>query len=197
LSLKSLWKVSQVDPGFNPRGLLTFRISAPARLKGQPYVFYQQVAEKVGSLPAVQMAVVARDVPMSGIDPSMPVAVDGKTPQVTDGQIITRFRVIGPDYFRAFQTPLLRGREFTADDAAASQPVAIVSQSLLTATGPNRIRSATALNQTSKTRPGTPLWAWPLMCATGRSMLMSNPPRTIRTPSPPPACWDFWKTPCP
>ena len=130
LSLKSLWKVSQVDPGFNPRGLLTFRISVPARLKGQPYVFYQQVAEKVGSLPAVQMAVVARDVPMSGIDPSMPVAVDGKTPQVTDGQIITRFRVIGPDYFRAFQTPLLRGREFTPDDAANSQPVVIVSQSL-------------------------------------------------------------------
>jgi putative ABC transport system permease protein len=130
LSLKSLWKVSQVDPGFNPRGLLTFRISAPARLKGQPYVFYQQVAEKVSSLPAVQMAVIARDVPMSGIDPSMPVAVDGKTPQVTDGQIITRFRVIGPDYFRAFQTPLLRGREITVDDAQNAQPVVVISQSL-------------------------------------------------------------------
>ena len=130
LSLKSLWKVSQVDPGFNPRGLLTFRISAPARLKGQPYVFYQQIAEKVGSLPAVQMAVVARDVPMSGIDPSMPVAADGKAPQVTDGQIVTRFRVIGPDYFRAFQTPLLRGREITIDDARNTQPVVVISQSL-------------------------------------------------------------------
>jgi putative ABC transport system permease protein len=130
LSLKSLWKVSQVDPGFNPRGLLTFRISAPARLKGQPYVFYQQIAQKVGSLPAVQMAVIARDVPMSGIDPSMPVAVDGKAPQVTDGQIVTRFRVIGPDYFRAFQTPLLRGREITVDDARNTQPVVVISQSL-------------------------------------------------------------------
>jgi predicted permease len=130
LSLKSLWKVSQVEPGFNPRGLLTFRISAPARVKSQPYVFYQEVAEKVGVLPGVQAAVLARDVPMSGTDPSMPVAVDGKTPQVTDGQIVTRLRIIGPDYFRGFQTPLLRGREFTLDDAANSQPVVIVSQSL-------------------------------------------------------------------
>ncbi len=130
LSLKSLWKVSKVEPGFNPRGLLTFRISAPARLKSQPYIFYQQVAEKVGALPGVQSAVLARDVPMSGTDPSMPVAVDGKSPQVTDGQIVTRLRIIGPDYFRGFQTPLLRGREFTADDAATSQPVVIVSQSL-------------------------------------------------------------------
>jgi predicted permease len=130
LSLKSLWKVSQVEPGFNPRGLLTFRISAPARLKDQPYVFYQQVAEKVGVLPGVQASVLARDVPMSGTDPSMPVAVDGKTPQVTDGQIVTRLRIIGPDYFHGFQTPLLRGREFRQDDSANSQPVVIVSQSL-------------------------------------------------------------------
>jgi putative ABC transport system permease protein len=130
LSLKSLWKVSQVEPGFNPQGLLTFRISAPARLKSQPYIFYHDVAEKVGMLPGVQAVVLARDVPMSGTDPSMPVAVDGKTPQVTDGQIVTRLRIIGLDYFHGFQTPLLRGREFTMDDAANSQPVVIVSQSL-------------------------------------------------------------------
>jgi predicted permease len=67
---------------------------------------------------------------MSGTDPSMPVAVDGKTPQVTDGQIVTRLRIIGPDYFQGFQTPLLRGREFRQDDSANSQPVVIVSQSL-------------------------------------------------------------------
>jgi putative ABC transport system permease protein len=130
LSIKSLWKVNKVDPGFNPQGLLTFRISAPQRFKTQPYTFYQQVSESIGALPGVQAAVVARDVPMSGTDPSMPVGVDGKTPQVTDGQIVTRFRTVGPGYFRAFQTPLLRGREFTADDATNSQPMVIVSQSL-------------------------------------------------------------------
>jgi putative ABC transport system permease protein len=130
LSLKSLWKVSKIEPGFNPHGLVTFRISAPKQFKDQPYTFYQQVAERVAALPGVEQAVLARDVPMSGTDPSMPVGVDGKTPQVTDGQIVTRLRIVGPDYFRAFQTPLLRGREFKAEDAANSQPVVVVSQSL-------------------------------------------------------------------
>jgi putative ABC transport system permease protein len=130
LSLKSLWKVSQVDPGFNPNGLLTFRISAPASAAKDPFLFYQQVVQRVSALPGVQAAVVARNIPMSGTDPSMPVGVDGQAPQVTDGQTVTRLRLIGPGYFRSFQTPLLRGREFTDSDTAASQPVAIVSQSL-------------------------------------------------------------------
>jgi predicted permease len=130
LALKSLWKVSRIDPGFNPGGLLTFRISAPSTFKEHPFVFYNQVLERVRVLPGVQSAALARDVPMSGSDPSMPVAVDGGVPQVTDGQVVTRYRVIGPEYFRSFETPLLRGREFTQEDTAISQPVAIVSQSL-------------------------------------------------------------------
>jgi predicted permease len=138
LSLKSLWKVSQVDPGFNPSGLLTFRISAPASAAKDPYLFYQQVVQRVSALPGVQAAVVARNIPMSGTDPSMPVGVDGQAPQVTDGQVVTRLRVIGPGYFRSFQTPLLRGREFTESDTAASQPVAIVSQSLAQRYWPNQ-----------------------------------------------------------
>jgi predicted permease len=130
LSLKSLWKASHVDPGFNPGGLLTFQVAAPASAKDEPFLFYQQVAEKVRALPGVQSAFLARNIPLSGGDPSMPVGVDGHPPEVVDGQIVTRLRVIGPDYFHGFQTPLLRGREFTADDTASSQRVAVVSQSL-------------------------------------------------------------------
>lgn len=138
LALKSLWKVSRVDPGFNPGGLLTFRISAPGTFKEHPFTFYSQVVERIRALPGVQSAALARDVPLSGSDPSMPIAVDGGTPQVTDGQVVTRYRVIGADYFRSFETPLLRGREFTQEDTAASQPVAIVSQSLAQRYWPNQ-----------------------------------------------------------
>jgi putative ABC transport system permease protein len=132
LSLKSLMRVQMVVPGFNPVGLLTFQVNAPpaAIAQQQPYLFYQQVAEKVRALPGVQSVLLARNVPLSGTDPSMPVAVDGGAPQVTDGQIVTRLRVIGPGYFSGFQTPLLRGRELTGEDTAAAQPVVVVSESL-------------------------------------------------------------------
>jgi len=138
LSLKSLWKVSRIDPGFNPDGVMTFRLSAPAQYKDHPFVFYKEVADKIRALPGVQAAVLARDVPMSGGDPSMPVAVDGGAPRVTDGQVVTRMRIIGPDYFRGFQTRMLRGREFTQDDTDTSQPVVVVSQSLAKRYWPNQ-----------------------------------------------------------
>jgi putative ABC transport system permease protein len=130
LSLKSLWRVARVDPGFNSSGLLTFRISAPVSSRLQPDVFYRQIAERVRALPGVHMAFLARDVPMSGTDPSMPVAADGNASQIVDGQIVTRLRVIGPGYFRGFQTPLVLGREFTEEETSASQPVVVISESL-------------------------------------------------------------------
>jgi putative ABC transport system permease protein len=154
LSLKSLWKVSRVDPGFNSTGLLTFKISAPASAKSQPYLFYQQVLDKVRTLPGVESAALGRNIPLSGVDPSIPVAVDGGAPQITDGQVVTRMRLIGPQYFHVFETPLLRGREFADDDTATSQPVAIVSQSLAQRYWPNQ-------NPLGKTlRPNLPDAPW-------------------------------------
>ena len=132
LSLKSLRHVTMVEPGFNPAGLLTFVVPAPAPVLAQqrPFVFFRQVAQTFQALPGVQDVAIARDVPLSGTDPSMPIAIDGGAPQVTSGQIVTRLRIIGPGYFRAFQTPLLQGRELDDDDDATSQPVVIVSRSL-------------------------------------------------------------------
>ena len=138
LSLKSLWKVANVNPGFKPEGLITFKVSAPAEARQQPAIFYQQVLDKVRALPGVESAVLARNVPMSGVDPSMPVAADGQAPQVTDGQIVTRLRVIGPDYFHSFQTTVLRGREFRESDSQTSQPVVIISESLAQRYWPNQ-----------------------------------------------------------
>ena len=56
LSLKSLWRAESVDPGFNPRGELTFRIATPSRYKGEQIpLFYQQVSEHVRALPGVNL----------------------------------------------------------------------------------------------------------------------------------------------
>jgi predicted permease len=131
LSLKSLWRAERVDPGFNPAGELTFRIAAPSQFKGEQIpLFYQQVLERVRALPGVQSAVLARNLPMSGVDPSMAISIEGTPPPPSQVPIVTRFRAIGPDYFNGLQTSLLSGREFTEHDTAASPKVAIVSESL-------------------------------------------------------------------
>jgi putative ABC transport system permease protein len=131
LALKSLWSLRNVELGFVPKNVLTLRIAAPSQLAGQRMAeFYQQVADRIQALPGVQSVAVARDLPLSGTDPSMPIVVEGKNPAPAQGEIVTRYRAIGEDYFRALQIPLLHGRAFDERDTTGAPAVAIVSESL-------------------------------------------------------------------
>jgi putative ABC transport system permease protein len=131
LSLKSLWRTENVEPGFNPTGVLTFRLAAPAQFSGERIpLFYQQVIERVRAVPGVQSVVLARNLPMSGADPSMAISIEGTPPPPSRVPIVTRFRAIGPDYFSGLQISMVSGREFNEHDTAASPKVAVVSESL-------------------------------------------------------------------
>lgn len=131
LAIKGLWSLQSVELGFVSKNVLTFRIAAPAQLTGQRIAdFYHQVAERMQAVPGVQSAAVARDLPMSGTDPSMPIAVEGKNPAPEQDQVVTRYRAVGENYFRTLNIPLLRGRAFNERDTANTPAVAIVSESL-------------------------------------------------------------------
>jgi putative ABC transport system permease protein len=131
LSLRSLWRAEAVDPGFNPAGVLTFRLAAPAQFSGERIpLFYQQILDRVRVLPGVQSVVLARNLPMSGVDPSMAIAIEGTPPASSQTALVTRLRAIGPDYFSGLQTSLLSGREFSEHDTAAAPRVGVVSESL-------------------------------------------------------------------
>jgi putative ABC transport system permease protein len=138
LALESLWAIRNVELGFVPTNVQTFRIAAPAQLAGQQVTeFYRRVAEQIQAVPGMQSAAVARNLPMSGSDPSMPITVDGKNTPLPQGEIVTRFRAVGEDYFRTLRIPLLEGRAFEAGDTASSPNVAIVSESLARRYWPN------------------------------------------------------------
>jgi putative ABC transport system permease protein len=131
LALKTLWSLSRAALGFDAKDVLTFRIAAPSQFAGlQLSDFYRQVAERIQDLPGVQSAAVARNLPMSGTDPSMPIVVEGKNPALAQGEIVTRYRAIGSGYFGTLQIPMLQGRAFNNADTAGAPAVAIVSESL-------------------------------------------------------------------
>ena len=131
LALKSLWSLKDVKLGFVPEHVLTFRIAAPARLTGSRIPdFYRDVVERVSALPGVEATAAARDLPFGGTDPSMPIDTEGKRPLPVQGEIVTRYRAVGEDYFRTLQIQVLQGRAFDGHDTTTSLPVAIVSESL-------------------------------------------------------------------
>jgi putative ABC transport system permease protein len=155
LSLRSLWHAEMVSLGFNPEGELTFRIAAPAQLSEQRIpLFYQEVLERLRALPGLQSAVLARNLPMSGTDPSMPISIEGTPPPPSEIPIVARLRAVGPDYFSGLQTSLLKGREFTEHDTAASPRVVVVSESLAKLYWPNE----NALGK--RLKPGMPGGDW-------------------------------------
>jgi predicted permease len=131
LALQGLWSLHGVELGFVPKDVLTFRIAAPAQVTGQRIPeFYRQVAERVQALPGVQSVAVARNVPMSGTDPSMPITVEGTNPVLKEGETVSRYRAVGDDYFKTLQISMLQGRAFGEGDTASAPAVAIVSESL-------------------------------------------------------------------
>jgi putative ABC transport system permease protein len=131
LALRSLWSLRNVELGFVAKDVLAFRIAAPSQLKGpQISDFYQRAVERIRAVPGVQSAAVARDFPLGGTDPSMPILTENKTAAPVQGEIVTRYRTVGDDYFRTLEIPLLQGRAFDSRDTASSPAVAIVSESL-------------------------------------------------------------------
>jgi predicted permease len=139
LSLRSLWRIQTVEPGFNPQNVLTFRLAAPAQFTGDRIpLFYEQVLDRLRAVPSIESVVLARNLPMSGGDPSMPISIEGTPPPPSEVPIVTRFRAIGSGYFKGLETPILSGREFTEQDTRTAPKVAVVSASLAKLYWPNQ-----------------------------------------------------------
>ena len=68
LLIRSFTRLLDVDPGFNPRGVLAVQLNLPAARYPEVRTrqFYRQILERLGSLPGVQSAGVARSLPVLG-----------------------------------------------------------------------------------------------------------------------------------
>jgi len=134
LVLRSLVRLSAVDPGFRTRGLIAWQMFLPpARYTNAPAqrTFYRNVLEQVASLPGVQAAALAQPLPFGPVDivtdtgfavAGRPLPAAGQSPQA----LIAR---ISPTYFSTMGIPLRRGRGFTEQDGETSQSV-VISEAL-------------------------------------------------------------------
>jgi predicted permease len=121
------------DPGYRYDRLLL--ASVDPTLAGYDEVrgraVFSSVLERVRALPGVEAASMTSTVPFGEFHEGKSVErVGGATP---DGSAPSpTYRIIGADYFRAVNVPLLRGREFTLreEQFANAPPVAIIDDAL-------------------------------------------------------------------
>ena len=128
LLLKAMWRVQNVDPGFDPKGVLTMRTmlptTTPAAVRRE---FYARVLTESRALPGVTSAGYVSFLPMTFPAGNLVVTVPGLTARE---EVRAHTRFVTPDYFKTMSIPLLRGRDVNERDVAGARPVAVISQSL-------------------------------------------------------------------
>ncbi|MFL6227269.1 MAG: ABC transporter permease [Pyrinomonadaceae bacterium] len=132
LLIKSLVRLQKVELGFDPRNILTLKVaktSDPSRNTQQLSAFYQQVTERVRTLPGVVAASVVFQPPLSGEAATTGLAVEGDAEGSGD-RLSVVIHTVGTDYFRTMGIPVMRGREFGAHDDLNSTPAIIINETL-------------------------------------------------------------------
>ena len=131
LLIRSLIALRSVDPGFDPRHVVTTRAPLDPRLARVSGVerMVSDIHQRLAALPGVESAGMTRLLPMDGGFNSLPIIVVGRP---LDGLAhgSARWMVVSPGYFEVLKIPLLRGRFFTENDQLDAPGVVIVNQSL-------------------------------------------------------------------
>ncbi|HWA87462.1 MAG TPA: ABC transporter permease [Opitutus sp.] len=141
LLFRSFARLQEVDPGFRPDHALAIDLTLPLKKYGtgpQQAAFVAEATARLAAIPGVQFAGAAQIVPFTGNDYNLIYKIPGRPP-LPPGQIQgTLYYAATPDYFRAMGIPLLRGRLFTAADAAGAPRVAIINEALAKLQFPNQ-----------------------------------------------------------
>jgi putative ABC transport system permease protein len=124
LLTRSFVALQRVAPGFDPRNVLTFKMSIPARYSTttRMWEFEREVLARLDALPGVEGAASATCLPLEN-GPDMPTAVLGQRPVVVN----PAYRPVSADYFRVLGIPLVRGRFFVDSDSLGTLPVAVIN----------------------------------------------------------------------
>jgi predicted permease len=129
LSVKSLWNLSRVNPGFRSAHIVTARITPNesfCEVPGRCLAFYDELLNRTRALPGVEDVAAVNGLPLGGGGEIFPGAVEAHPTPAGVRKPLFWEKIITPDYLRVMGIPLLRGRAFTAADAAPEAPGAII-----------------------------------------------------------------------
>ncbi len=130
LLLRSLDKLSQVDPGFDSTNVLTFNFPISDKRYPDPSAlssYVRAVDSRLRALPGVTDVSFTSALPMQGWGYGMPFQIaDQKTIDVSKrpGGF---FKMVSPAYFRALRMRLLRGRFLADTDQRGTPPVMVIT----------------------------------------------------------------------
>jgi putative ABC transport system permease protein len=132
LMIRTLWNLSNVDPGFKSGGVLSLRAPMPTNIEPvQRSARLEQILDRVNALPNVEAAGFISLLPMAPGLASGNFTIEGR-PEPKPGQgPFANLRVVSRDYFRAMGIPLLQGRMIEAADRAEAPIAGVVNHAFV------------------------------------------------------------------
>jgi putative ABC transport system permease protein len=130
LLVRSLWRLRDVDPGFDGRGVLTALVVLPAKYDSVPAVeaFMNQLVARSRALPGVNAVATTTSLSLTGPSWTSDYTAAGR-PADGYGTEVSH-RVVSPDYFTTMKVPVLRGRAFTAEARRGTPLVVMINEAL-------------------------------------------------------------------
>ncbi|HLK19229.1 MAG TPA: ABC transporter permease [Bryobacteraceae bacterium] len=138
LLFKSFLRVMSVNPGFRTTQLVTARVSLPDAYENEAAAlrFYNQVPERLKTLPGVIGVSAASYLPIGGPNGTGDIHIEGRPMSAAEAPGASFERAL-PNYFQVMGIPLLRGREFDEHDIGKGEHIILINESFARRFWPN------------------------------------------------------------
>jgi putative ABC transport system permease protein len=119
LMIRSFYRLQKVNPGFSYEHLTSFSVSLPEKKypkDEQREAFFKRLLENMRALPGVEATAAASGLPLGNNGWQTGFVVQGQPIPPRNQTPLMEACVVTPDYFRAMNIPLKRGRYFNDRD---------------------------------------------------------------------------------
>jgi putative ABC transport system permease protein len=127
LMVRSFIELQRIDPGYDPRGLLTFLLVRDwdyATAAERRLTFLRHIQSRLRALPGVENASASAFFPLTSPYARIQWGMDRN--KLQDGD----FQYVLPGFFETLRTPLIEGRFFTDADNASGRKVIVIDELL-------------------------------------------------------------------
>jgi predicted permease len=133
LMLRTLGRLWDASPGFDPHHVLTFYVGLPPSAEASTPASIRasllQLHDRLASLPGVQSVSLLRGSLPMWDDSEDPFWIEGRPKPLSDNdKYWSIWSEVEPDYLKVMGIQLVRGRFFTSEDTESASHVAVVDQ---------------------------------------------------------------------
>jgi putative ABC transport system permease protein len=133
LLVRSLTRLMAVDPGFDPKNVLTGSVLLPNAKYDKDErraEFYAELLSRLRQLSGVRSASANGFLPFAGIIAGTGVDVEGRPPLPMAEKPVINITLVEPQYFETMGIPLVQGRSFNQREGVELSHTVVISQSM-------------------------------------------------------------------